>query len=62
MYDPTTSHVPFLFLQIVTYGMNDRVGPLSFPLKKNTDFAKKPYSDKLARMIDEVSFQICFLR
>jgi len=41
------------YKQIVTYGMNDRVGPLSFPLKKNTDFAKKPYSDKLARMIDE---------
>ena len=34
--------------------MNERVGPISFQLKKNTDFGKKPYSDKLARMIDEV--------
>ena len=41
-------------LQIVTFGMNDRVGPISFPLKKKEDFGKKPYSDKLARMIDEV--------
>ena len=42
--------------------MNDRVGPISFPLKKNTDFAKKPYSDKLARMIDEVSISnVCLV-
>ncbi|XP_065064384.1 paraplegin-like [Rhopilema esculentum] len=41
------------YKQIVTFGMNSRIGPISFPLKKNTDYGKKPYSDKLARMIDE---------
>ncbi len=51
---PQIDSVNFGYFQIVTYGMNDRVGPVSFHLKKNTDFAKKPYSDKLARMIDEV--------
>ena len=35
--------------------MNSRIGPISFPSKKNTDYGKKPYSDKLARMIDEVT-------
>ena len=34
--------------------MNDRVGPISFPLKKQGEISKKPYSDKLAKMIDEV--------
>eukprot|EP00794_Sanderia_malayensis_P018933 gene18933-20838_t len=41
------------YQQIVTYGMNKRIGPLSFPLKKSSELSKKPYSDKLARMIDE---------
>eukprot|EP00795_Rhopilema_esculentum_P001916 gene1916-16423_t len=44
------------YKQIVTFGMNSRIGPISFPLKKNTDYGKKPYSDKLARMIDENNF------
>jgi len=41
------------YQQIVTFGMNDKVGPISFQLKKPGEYRKKPYSDKMARMIDE---------
>ena len=34
--------------------MNDKVGKISFPVKKSSEFGKKPYSDKLTRLIDEV--------
>lgn len=34
--------------------MNDRIGNISFPVKKPSELGKKPYSDKLARLIDEV--------
>lgn len=41
------------YRQIVTFGMNDKVGKISFPVKRSSEFGKKPYSDKLARLIDE---------
>jgi len=41
------------YLQIVTFGMNKRVGNISFPIKKSSEFGKKPYSDKLALVVDE---------
>jgi len=41
------------YQQIVTFGMNERVGPVSFPMKRKGEIGRKPYSDKLARMIDE---------
>jgi len=41
------------YQQIVTFGMNERVGPISFPVHKQGDQSKKPYGDKLAREIDE---------
>jgi len=42
------------YQQIVTFGMNERVGPISFRLKKQSEqLSRKPYSDKMARMIDE---------
>lgn len=41
------------YKQISTYGMNDRIGNISFPVKKPSELGKKPYSDKLARLIDE---------
>lgn len=33
--------------------MNDRVGNISFPVKRSSELGKKPYSDKLALIIDE---------
>ncbi|KAK3746774.1 hypothetical protein QZH41_013598, partial [Actinostola sp. cb2023] len=41
------------YRQIVTFGMNNRVGNISFPVKKSSEFGKKPYSDQLALVIDE---------
>ncbi|XP_032226471.2 paraplegin isoform X2 [Nematostella vectensis] len=41
------------YRQIITYGMNDRVGNISFPVKKSQEFGKKPYSDHLSHLIDE---------
>ena len=34
--------------------MNSRVGNISLPQKKPNELGKKPYSDKLSRLIDEV--------
>lgn len=41
------------YKQIALFGMNERIGPLSFPPKRKGEYSKKPYSDKLAREIDE---------
>lgn len=41
------------YKQISMYGMNDRVGNISLPIKKPSELGKKPYSDKLSRLIDE---------
>eukprot|EP01135_Chromosphaera_perkinsii_P004222 Nk52_evm11s272 gene=Nk52_evmTU11s272 len=40
------------YSQIVTYGMNNAVGRVSYPLYKPTDMTKKPYGQKLSNMID----------
>lgn len=39
--------------QIRSYGMNERVGYISFPEKTRGEFGTKPYSKKLAAVIDE---------
>ncbi|KAI8469650.1 MAG: membrane AAA-metalloprotease [Monoraphidium minutum] len=39
------------YAQVSIYGMNDRVGLVSFPPRQEA-FAEKPYSDDTARMID----------
>ncbi|XP_028392662.1 paraplegin-like [Dendronephthya gigantea] len=41
------------YKQIASYGMNARVGNISLPQKKANELGKKPYSDKLSRLIDE---------
>ncbi|KFM66429.1 Paraplegin, partial [Stegodyphus mimosarum] len=43
------------YAQIKQYGMNDVIGPLSFPTEEETDnfVGKKPYSKRLARTMDE---------
>ncbi|XP_057291940.1 paraplegin-like [Hydractinia symbiolongicarpus] len=41
------------YQQIVTFGMNPRIGPISLPLRKPGEMSKKPYSDKMANLIDE---------
>jgi ATP-dependent metalloprotease FtsH len=40
------------YAMTAVYGMNDRIGNLSFPRKEETQF-DKPYSDATAQMIDE---------
>lgn len=41
------------YKQISMYGMNERVGNISLPIKKPSELGKKPYSDKLSRLVDE---------
>ncbi|XP_047140194.1 mitochondrial inner membrane m-AAA protease component paraplegin [Hydra vulgaris] len=41
------------YQQIVTFGMNERIGPISFRMKNSEEISRKPYSDALARIIDE---------
>ena len=44
----------FLFSQVVTYGMNDKLGQISFDLPREGEMAMdKPYSQHTAQMIDE---------
>lgn len=45
------------YSQIKQYGMDEVVGPLSFPTdeEEGNFHGKKPYSKCLARVIDEVS-------
>lgn len=40
--------------QIRSFGMNERVGYISFPENDNGEFGMKPYSKRLAATIDEV--------
>jgi spastic paraplegia protein 7 len=42
------------YTQIQVFGMNPTIGHVSYPIKKSIDFAKKPFSQKLSKMIDEV--------
>lgn len=41
-------------MQVVTFGMSPRVGNVSFPVRKPSELTKKFYSDKLAKLMDEV--------
>lgn len=41
------------YAQIRSYGMNARIGPLSFPEDSESNTGTKPFSNKLAGMIDE---------
>ena len=43
------------YQQVVEYGMSPHVGHISLPIKGSRDFSKTLYSDKLCKMIDEVS-------
>ena len=42
------------YLQIKNLGMSDVIGHLSFPSEGEGEFVKKPYSKKLANMMDQV--------
>jgi ATP-dependent Zn protease len=44
------------YRQVVEFGMSPTIGHISLPHKKPTEPAKRMYSDKLARMIDEVKW------
>ncbi|XP_062511013.1 paraplegin-like [Corticium candelabrum] len=41
------------YTQIQVFGMNSRIGHISFPLSRSSDMVKKPFSQKLSKMIDE---------
>ena len=43
------------YRQVVEYGMSPKIGHISLPIKGSRDFSRTLYSDKLCRMIDEVS-------
>ena len=44
--------------QIRDFGMNDRLGHVSFPEGEDTQYGAKPYSQKVASLIDEVSAKV----
>jgi len=41
------------YAQISTYGMNERVGHVSFPTENEGPVGTKPYSQRLAATMDE---------
>jgi len=41
------------YAQVAQYGMNDRIGNMSFDMPKDGDFAVKPFSEETADMVDE---------
>ena len=46
------------YRQVVEFGMSPTIGHISLPHKKPSEPTKRMYSDKLARMIDQV---VCIL-
>ena len=42
------------YRQVVELGMSPVIGNVSFPLKRADEPGKKPYSQMLSKMIDEV--------
>ena len=51
----------FAYQQIRKLGMNDIIGPVSYDVNEENEFAVKPYSKKTARIIDEVSGEVSWL-
>ena len=49
------------YRQVVEFGMSPTIGHISLPHKKPSEPAKRMYSDKLARMIDEVYTTVVIL-
>lgn len=43
------------YRQVVEFGMSPRIGHVSLPIKGSQGYTKTFYSDKLSKMIDEVS-------
>ena len=41
--------------EIRLFGMNSKIGLVSFPVDKDNQFASKPYSKQTAKLIDDVS-------
>lgn len=41
------------YSQIVTYGMNERVGAVSFDLPQQNEVSQRPYSEQTAQLIDD---------
>ena len=46
------------YRQVVEFGMSPTIGHISLPHKKPSEPAKRMYSDKLARMIDQVLIRV----
>ena len=51
----------FAYQQIRKLGMNDIIGPVSYDVSEENEFAVKPYSKKTARIIDEVSGEVSWM-
>ena len=49
------------YAQISQYGMNDKVGNVSFPEGDSRELGKKPYSKRLQHIIDQVGLLACML-
>ncbi|XP_065832652.1 mitochondrial inner membrane m-AAA protease component paraplegin-like [Oscarella lobularis] len=46
------------YVQIQVFGMNSKVGHVSFPMKRSRDVGQKPFSQKLSKVIDEEARQL----
>ena len=43
------------YSQVVEFGMSSKIGHVSLPMKGSQGYARTIYSDKLSKLIDEVS-------